>query len=264
MSIGPLPEDWEATRETLQRYAQALTALPRAGAPPHPRWEHVAMGVGPRGLITAPTPMVDGTELVSTLDLVDHEIVLVAGDTRRVIDLNAEPSPRSIGDAVALLAASRGSAIEIDQERYAEDADQVYEADHAAEFLAVATDVVAAFDEINASLDGEITGPHLWPHGFDIATEWYSQKLVDYEGTPTNAQIAIGWYPAGEAYLYANPWPFDDGFTAAELPDGAVWNTEGWFGAKIIVSGLDPASAHQTVVALGTRVHETAHEALAV
>ncbi len=262
MSIEPLPGDWEPTRGTLQGYAHALTALPRAGAPAHPRWAHVAMGIGSRGLMSAPTPLADGTELVSTIDLVDHEIVLAAGDTREVIDLLAGPSPRSIGDAVAALAASHGSTIEVDEERYADDSTQVYNAGHAAAFLSVATSVVAAFDEINASVEGEITGPHLWPHGFDIATEWYSPKLVEYDGTPTNAQIAIGWYPAGDAYLYANPWPFDEDFTSAKLPDGAVWNTKGWFGAKITVSDLDPESAHDTVVAFGTAVHATARGAL--
>ncbi|MCL1597550.1 MAG: DUF5996 family protein [Actinomycetia bacterium] len=262
MSIESLPQDWGATRETLQRYAHALTALPRAGAPAHPRWAHVAMGIGPRGLLTTSTPMADGTELVSMLDLVENEIIVTAGDTRHVIDMSAGPSPKSVGDAVAAVATAHGSSIDVDEDRYSDDSEQEYDAAHAAAFLAVASSVVVAFDEINASVEGEITGPHLWPHGFDIATEWYSPKIVDYEGTPTNAQIAIGWYPAGEAYLYANPWPFDDGFTAAELPEGAVWNTEGWFGAKIAVSDLDRDSAHQTVVAFGTRVHETAHGAL--
>ncbi len=262
MSIEPLPQDWEPTRETLQRYAHALTALPRAGVPPHPRWAHVAMSLLPRGLTTASTPMADGTELVSMLDLVDNDIVVTAGDTRHVIDMTAGPSPKSVGDAVAAVAGEHGSSIDVDEERYSDDSAQEYDAQHAAAFLDVASSVVAAFDEINASVEGEITGPHLWPHGFDIATEWYSPALVDYEGTPTSAQIAIGWYPAGEAYLYANPWPFQDAFAAAELPDGAVWNTEEWFGAKITVSDLDPNSAHQTVVAFGTRVHETAHEVL--
>ncbi|MCL1594599.1 MAG: hypothetical protein M3132_09635, partial [Actinomycetia bacterium] len=137
-----------------------------------------------------------------------------------------------------------------------------YDSAHAAVFLAVASSVVEAFDTINSSVPGEITGPHLWPHGFDIATEWYSPNMVDYEGTPTSAQIALGWYPSGDAYFYANPWPFEDAFLETELPAGATWNTEGWFGAKLDVADVDREDGVATVVALGVSVHDAARNTL--
>ncbi len=263
MSIEALPSDWESTRATLQRYAHAVTAAPRAAAPSHPRWAQVAMDFGPTGLSSAGTPLADGTELVTTIDLVGHRIVITAGDTADSIDMTAGPSPKSVGEAVLAVAAAHGSSIDADPTRYDDDAVQEYNPAHAAAFLSVASSVVAAFNAVNEPVEGEITGPHLWPHGFDIATEWYSPKLVDYEGTPTSAQIAIGWYPAGDAYFYANPWPFDDSFTEADLPTGAVWNTEGWYGAKLDVTDLDPASADATVVSFGKTVHSTARDSLA-
>jgi len=262
MSIEGLPSDWEATRATLQRYAHAVTAAPRAAAPPHPRWAQVAMDFGSTGLATAATPLADGTELVSTIDLVDHRIVITAGDTTRTIDLTTGPSPKSVGEAVLAVAALHGTAIDADSARFEDDSSQEYDEAAAAAFLSVATSVVAAFDAINESIEGEITGPHLWPHGFDIATEWYSSKSVDYEGTPTSAQIAVGWYPAGDAYFYANPWPFEESFTEVALPSGAVWNTEGWYGAKIDVTDLDPKTAGATVVSLGKAVHAAARDSL--
>jgi hypothetical protein len=220
------------------------------------------MKPGPRGLVAAAVPLADGTELVSTIDLVDNAIVVTAGDSRLEIDMTSGPSPKSVGEAIVAVASSHGPSPDVDAERYSDDSAQEYDAGHAAAFLSVASSVVAAFTDINSGLEGEVTGPHLWPHGFDIATEWYSPKLVDYEGTPTNAQIAIGWYPAGDAYLYANPWPFDDSFTEAKLPEVASWNTEGWFGAKISVVDLDAATSHETVVAFGRAVHEAARGAL--
>jgi hypothetical protein len=220
------------------------------------------MDLAPNGLVSAGTPLGDGTELVSTIDLEKHEIVIAAGDARRVFDLTQGPTPREVGEAVTTIAAEHGSTIEVDASRYEDDSKQQYDPTHAAAFLEVATAVVDAFDKINAGVDGEITGPHLWPHGFDIATEWYSDKFVDNDGTPTSAQIAIGWYPAGDAYFYANPWPFDESWAETELPGTASWNTEGWYGALLNVADIPEGSAGESVVALGEAVHAIARDTL--
>ena len=262
MSITVLPTEWEPTRASLQRYAHAVTALPRAGAPSHARWAQVAMDVTPYGLVAAATPLGDGTELVSTINLEDHQIVITAGDTTRVFDLTEGPSPQDVGDAIAAIASDHGASIEVDASRYDDDSVQAYDPAHAAAFLDVATSVADAFSQINDGIDGEITGPHLWPHGFDIATEWYSDKMVDYDGTPTSAQIAIGWYPAGDAYFYANPWPFEDSWAEADLPGNASWNTDGWYGALLKVSDVPEDAGVEAVVALGETVHAAARGSL--
>jgi hypothetical protein len=220
------------------------------------------MDVTPQGLVSEATPLGDGTELVSTIDLKNHQIVISAGDTTRVFDLAEGPTPREVGDAVAAIATEHGSTIEVDASRYEDDSTQEYDPGHASAFLGVATTVADAFEKINAGISGEITGPHLWPHGFDIATEWYSDKTVDYDGTPTAAQIAIGWYPAGDAYFYANPWPFEESWADVDLPGKASWNTEGWYGALLNVADIPQDSGEETVVALGEAVHATARETL--
>ena len=258
MAINQLPEDWEQTRLTLQKYSQAVTALPRAGVQIDDRWSHVAMELDGTAFVTVPVPLADGTKLVSRIDLVRHQVVISTGETSYAIDLISGPSPRSVGEAVYSAAASHGSHIDVETERYSDDEHQPYDATHALAFLSVATSVVETFTRMNALFPGEIKGPHLWPHGFDIATEWYSEELVDYDGTPTNPQIATGWYPAGEAYFYSNPWPFDAAWVTVELPVGAKWHTEGWQGAKLAVSDLAEGAGADTVVALGRAVHDAA------
>jgi hypothetical protein len=221
------------------------------------------MDVTPYGLVAAATPLGDGTELVSTINLEDHQIVITAGDATLVFDLTEGPSPQDVGEAISAIASDHGASIEVDASRYEDDSIQEYDTAHAVAFMDVATSVVVAFSQVKGAIDGEITGPHLWPHGFDIATEWYSDKMVDYDGTPTSAQIAIGWYPEGDAYFYVNPWPFEDSWAEVELPGNASWNTEGWYGALLKVSDIPEDSGVEAVVALGEAVHTVVGDSLA-
>jgi Family of unknown function (DUF5996) len=76
----------------------------------------------------------------------------------------------------------------------------------------------------------------VWPHGFDIACEWYSTRMVEHDenGTVTTspAQINLGLYPKDGAYFYSNPWPFDAAaLLDVPLPEPAAWHTDGWLGS---------------------------------
>lgn len=258
MNMPQLPDDWEATRTTLQAYSQALTAIPRAAGVADDRWTHVAMGIVPHGLKTAPTPLADGSDLVATIDLVSHEVVIEAGDDTERIDLRAGPAPAAIGEAVLAFAARHGSVINADKERFADTEAGTYVSDHAGAFLAAAVFVADAFREMNESVPGEVTGPHLWPHGFDIATEWFSPIRVSHGESEASAQIAVGWYPAGDGYIYANPWPFQDAWGETSVLEGASWHLDGWQGAVLDSAGVE----HAELVAFGHAIHDLAREAL--
>ncbi len=258
MTMPPLPDDWADTRATLQAYGHALTAIPRAGATPDDRWDHVSMTITSSGLATAPTPLADGTGLVGTIDLVAHEIVITTGDDTERIDISGGPSSRSIGDAMLAAAAAHGSEIDADTDRFGTSDDLPYNRDHAAAFLAAASYASTAFEEMNASVPGEVAGPHLWPHGFDIATEWYSPKMVPNGDSEASAQIAVGFYPANESYFYANPWPYEDSWGQRPPVEGSTWHLEGWQGAVLPPDGC----ANADIVAFGTAVHDLARATL--
>ncbi|HSJ71039.1 MAG TPA: DUF5996 family protein [Acidimicrobiia bacterium] len=263
MQISDLPEQWEETRSSLQKYAQALTAFPRAGAPPEPRWGHVAMIPTPSGFAASPTPLIDGSELTSRLDLDDHLIRVNAGTDELVVPLTEGWAPTRLATAIQRLASQRGTEVAIDDERVSDTEVQPYDRAAGAAFAASAHAAIEAMIRVNTAIRGEIAGPHLWPHGFDIATEWFSPKVVDYEGSDANAQIAMGWYPARSSYLYVNPWPFDETFAAIPLPAGAVWHRDGWHGAKLDIPA-DGSVSVEDAVALGLAVHAIAGEALQV
>lgn len=257
VDLHDLPEGWATTRGSLQRYAHALTAFARAGAPHDPRWSHVAMDPTSRGFATTPVSLDDGTELIGEIDLTDHVVVVTAGTDTRRMSLIDGVSPRAVGEAILELTGRHGQPIAADPERYDDDDRQPYDASVAEAFAQAATSATDAFRRVVARIDGEVTGPHLWPHGFDIAAEWYSDKTVDHEGSETSAQIGIGWYPAETSYVYVNPWPFSEEFAAASLPVGATWHRNGWEGAYLQVpkAGSIPS---EDVVALGSAVFDIA------
>ncbi|MEN8041566.1 MAG: DUF5996 family protein, partial [Actinomycetota bacterium] len=253
-----LPDDWQDTRSTLQAYGQALTAFPRAAGIADDRWTHVAMGVTSTGLVASPTPLADGEELTTSIDLVEHRIVVQAGEDVEHLDISGGPSPADIGNAILAIADKHGSTIDVDPDRIAGSETLPYDREHAERFLAAATYAANAFGEMNGAVSGEVTGPHLWPHGFDIATEWYSDKLVPYGDSEAPAQIAVGFYPANESYFYANPWPFEDAWAEKPPVEGSTWHLDGWQGAVLDPEGVDGAD----IVAFGSSVHELARDSL--
>ena len=262
MQMPQISPTWEPTRVALQKYAQALTAGPRSAADPDDRWTHVSMHPSPDGLSTMAIAMQDGSRLVSTLDVANHQILIASGDDSLSIALEPGPSPQSVGEAVAAFAARHGTELKADASRYGDADVQSYNPGDATSWLENTNWVVDTFAATNASLHGEITGPHMWPHGFDIATEWYSAKTVEHNGADASAQIALGFYPAGDSYFYVNPWPFEEAWADAQLPGNATWHLEGWQGAKLMASDLGNDSDREVVIALSRSVHDLGRDSL--
>ncbi len=219
------------------------------------------MSPTPTGFAAAPTPLGDGAVLTSSIDLRTHHIEVTAGTDRLGFDLREGPSPSVIGTAINRLVTDHGARIPVDPGRFASSARQDYDPSHGEAFFDEARAAIEAFDVLNAGLAGEVAGPHLWPHGFDIATEWYSDRVVAADGHEGNAQITTGWYPSVESYVYVNPWPFDDAFSAIDLPGAAWWHLDGWQGAKLDVLPGE-ALAIEEIVALARAVHAATVDAL--
>jgi hypothetical protein len=119
-------------------------------------------------------------------------------------------------------------------------------ADAAGRFFTALVKADRVLKKHRASLTGN-TGPvQLWPHGFDLAMEWYGTRVErTEEGGQTKelpAQLNLGFYPGEDddsSYFYSNPWPFDgDKLLGRALPEGASWHTEGWQGAMLPYAAL--------------------------
>lgn len=248
MTQFPTLDGFGPSRMTLQRYTRALSALARAHAPAHPNWWQISLKVTPTGLVTDNIPCGGGGILAGRMDFHRRAIVLESSDGRSwSLPLDAGLSGSVMGERVIAAAVEAGLADTFDRSRFAGDEPGEYDADAVGRFFAALVRADSIFKAHGARL-GEKAGPvRLWPHGFDLSMEWFGTRVERYdEGGKVMelpAQLNLGFYPGEDdktSYFYSNPWPFDaDKLLGRELPDGAVWHTEGWQGTMLPYTAVE-------------------------
>lgn len=250
--LPALPEDWETTRATLHAYAQAIGAIPRAHAAAHPKWWHVSLTVQPDGLVTEDMALPDGGTFNVRLDLKSHAVVVEAGDGRSTaLSMTEGATGTQMGDRVIAAVAELGLEGDYNREKFEDEDPREYDPAAGEAFLQAVNTVNEVFEQHRASLSGDVGPVQLWPHGFDLATEWLGTRVEKYEEegqvTEYPSQLNLGFFPGSERpYFYSNPWPFEgDKLTSEPLPHGAQWHTEGWEGSILYYDQLqgDPDAA---------------------
>ena len=263
--LPPLPEDWEPTRATLHAYALAVGAVPRAHAAFHPRWWHVSLVVRSDGLVTDSMPVPGGGSVVVRMDFGRHMVVVETdAGWRREVSMAAGLTGTELGAWLIATFAALGLAGEYDTVRFANDEPQSYDPAAAETFWHVLTGAERVLAVHRNGLSGEVGPIQFWPHGFDLAFEWFGTRVESSEedGVVTEhpAQLNLGFYPAGRAYFFSNPWPFEaDRLLGTALPSGAEWHTEGWEGSILsydLVAGMPDAD--ERVLAYAGAVYEVA------
>jgi hypothetical protein len=234
-----MPTDFEPTRATLHAYAHAFGAIPRIHAISHPKWWHISLNVQPNGLVTEAMALPGGGAAQLRMDLNAHHIVLEtsSGEVRE-FPMNECVTGTEMGEGLIAAVAEFGLTGDYERARFENDEPREYDPAAARRFFAALTDVHHALSLHRSNLEGDVGPLQVWPHGFDLAFEWFGTRTETYEEhgevIEHPSQINFGFYPGGDAYLYANPWPFDgDVLLATPLPSGAVWHTEGWQGTKL-------------------------------
>ena len=167
---------------------------------------------------------------------------LLAGD--RVVQtfsmLPAMPSTALADDL--LCAVSRlGLQGEVSRSNFENDESREYDPALVANFLEALVSADRIFKAHRATLSGEMGPVQFWPHGFDLAFEWFGTRTERYEEEgevqELPAQLNLGFFPGGPSvapYFYSNPWPFEgDVLLGEDLPEGARWHTEGWQGTYL-------------------------------
>ena len=264
----PTLDGFGPTRQTLQLYGRALSGLARVHGVAHPNWWHISLRVMPSGLVSDNIPLPGGGILAGRLDLLSRQLVLwTSGGREWMLPLDAGLSGTEMGQRLIAAAAEAGLHGDYDRARFASDEPGVYDADAAGRFFAALVKADRVLKKHRASLTGN-TGPvQLWPHGFDLAMEWYGTRVERTEeggeAKELPAQLNLGFYPSEDdasSYFYSNPWPFDgDKLLGHALPAGASWHTEGWQGAMLPYTALrDDSQAEERVLEFAAAVYDVA------
>lgn len=274
-TIFPSLGDWEPTRDTLHAYIKAVGVVPRAHADFHPKWWHISLKVRPDGLQTETMAAPDGDTFHLRIDLRQHSVILVANRGIQVewpmtVGLSATVFGNQILDAVADL----GLTAEYAREKFEDDSPRVYNPGDAEKYFHALVNADRIFKAHRATLSGEVGPVQLWPHGFDLAFEWFGTRFAEYEKggeiTKYPAQLNLGFSPGesshSKPYFYSNPWPFEaDALLDAPLPRGARWFTNSWQGTILPYAELaDEPDAEERLLTYARSVYEITSPTLLV
>ncbi|WP_374689540.1 DUF5996 family protein [Promineifilum sp.] len=262
MNPFPTLNGFGPTRKTLQRYARALSAVARAHGVAHPHWWHISLRVTPDGLQGDNVPLPGGGVLAGRLDLLRHELLLLASDGRRwSAPLTEGLSGTAMGERVLAAAADAGLRGAVERDRFESDDPGVYDREAAGRFFTALVGASLILKRHRARLEGKTSPVQFWPHGFDLAMELYGTKMVRHEENGQTkelpAQLNLGFYPGEDddsSYFYSNPWPFDARqLLDRPLPEGAGWHTEGWQGTMLPYAAVrdDPRAAERVLAYAG-------------
>lgn len=268
-SFPPMPESFEPTRATLHQYANAIGVVPRIHAEPHEKWWHASLNVTGRGLETNAMALPGGGTCNLRLDLTEHRVVVeVDGAEVAGFGMGDGLTGTQMGETIVAAVAELGLDGEYDRDKYKSDEPREYSPKDAAAFFEILTSIHSVYS-VHRDRIGDSVGPlQLWPHGFDLAFEWFGTRMEEYEEhgemTKLPAQCNFGFYPARRSYLYANPWPFEAGtLLAVDLPGGGNWHTEGWQGSELFYDQIaGDENAQQRILDFLEAVFEAAQPTL--
>lgn len=230
---------WEPTRKTLHLYSNVVGVIPRAHAEPHSKWWHISLKVLPDGLVTDHMHLPQGGMFRLKMDLRHHRIVLSTSIGPEVqFDMAAGLTATEMGDRVLAALTDLGLSGDYARQKFENDESRVYDPAAVENFLAALVKADGILKRHRETLVGEVGPVQLWPHGFDLAFEWFGTRVERYEEhgelQELPAQINFGFYPGEPAYFYANPWPFEAAkLVDHPLPEGARWHDEGWQGTML-------------------------------
>jgi hypothetical protein len=239
MSLFVSLDGFEPTRQTLHKYANVMGVVPRVHAAFHPQWWHISLRVTERGLKTAVMPLPDGGTFWLEMDLRHHHILLQTsyGGTE-AFSMTAGLTGTEMGDRVLTAVTNLNLSGSYAREKFESNEPRQYDPVQAENFFTVLTNVQRIFSDHRATLAGKMGPIQVWPHGFDLAFEWFGTRVETHEEhgevKEMPSQINLGFYPGGDPYFYSNPWPFEsEQLLDKPLPEGAAWHTEGWQGSTL-------------------------------
>ena len=265
ITLPEIKPEYEPTRATLHAYALALGALTRTRGVPHPKWWHLGLKVRHEGLATDPLPLPDGGSLAITMDLRHHEIVLRSSTGWELrSDLRSAGTGTELADRMFDAVSELGLEGPYDRSRFENDDPRTYDPAAAEVYFEAFVAVNTIFERRRLSLGDRVSPIQVWPHGFDLAFDWFGSRIEEEGGERVSPEVNLGFYPGGIPYFYSNPWPFDSSLVGSPLPHGAQWHLEGWQGTMLPYAAVRAGDAATRLLDYARAVFDLATPGLGV
>jgi hypothetical protein len=236
------------TRDAVHVYAQVIGDWRTSCLAHRKHWWQITVYPSVRGLTTGMIQADIDFEL--ELDLqADRLLGQIAGG-----DTLSEPlggrSGRDLADIVASFLTDQGidpALVPEDKKRESHSVTASgYSADIAASLGTAARSVSAAMTAFRAPIAEETSLIQIWPHHFDLAMLWLpgekipGQDPADEEISDKQMNFGFVFGDAGipEPYFYVTAYPLPDALPGLALPDGTIWQSEGFSGAVLLYRRL--------------------------
>ena len=195
--------EWQATRDTIQVYAQVLGKVRRVLTPAQRHWAHISLRAATTGLTTTPIPAGPIT-FDMLLDFTTHQLVITTsrGEQWRK-PLNGQSAAIFYEDTLATLD-SLGIQPDIDRSLFGDTTPGDYDPVHASRYWQALSQIDAVFKQFKGTLRGETSPVQLWPHHIDLAFLWFTGRLVPgidpNDEESADEQMNFGFSPGDEAF----------------------------------------------------------------
>ncbi|MCH7772828.1 MAG: hypothetical protein IH784_00260 [Bacteroidetes bacterium] len=234
-------KDWRETRDTLQKYAQMISAIREKMSIPHPHWWHISLRVSDRGLTTTPIPKdknTPGQTFEIILDLKNHHLIIESNfrEAKR-IKLTGQ-SLCALCEETCSLLTDIGVVLPIDKEKFADGKSGKYDENAATDYWTALKEINRITNKFRSELSGERSPVQLWSHHFDLSMSWFSGRLVpgkDPDDAESSKEQMMFGFSTGDdtitdAYFYITAYPLPEGLSNLKTPKDSRWNSKGFQG----------------------------------
>ena len=239
------PETLRDTRQALHAYSKVLGAWLKSVRPRRKHWWHASLRPSLSGLTTGVVRAEADFEL--ELDLLASQVLVRAGANEARQDLTGQSAASIaawldgvLGDSGVDLSSSPTEEVRIAQEYVG------YSKETAISMHGALSFVAAALETLRAGIREETSPIQVWPHHFDLSMIWLPGPKIPGQD-PTNEEYAdkqmnfgfvFGDEGINEPYFYVTAYPTPDTLPSTALPDGTVWQSEGFNGAVLTYANL--------------------------
>ena len=236
------------TRDTIQIYAQLISAIKGKLLPHQKNWEEYSLKLYAKGFTTTSIPIQtdSGIEALDlNLNLREHTLNIFFKNSKEDISLETKSIFEFTQKLLNILKSCKISILNLDEKYFSKDR-LVYEKNEAIKLWNLFRQVYFLFLKLRGSTLKETSSINFWPHHFDLALLIFSGKLIDgqdetnwdYSREQMNYGLSSGDGGISQPYFYVTAYPFDKELLKMELPGFAEWHTEGWNGLVIKLSKL--------------------------